>query len=118
MLGCGAHLTALRRVQSGDFRIDEAVPLEALIQAAAEGRWQQYLLPMERAVMHLPEVRLDALDTQHFVMGQAVSVRMDGAPSDGAPCRVYDAEGQFVAIGLYDAAKRMMRPLKVFHSRE
>src|SRR5262249_44345665 len=33
MLGCGAHLTALRRTRSGDFRITDAVRLEKLSAA-------------------------------------------------------------------------------------
>ncbi|HEY3341847.1 MAG TPA: tRNA pseudouridine(55) synthase TruB [Anaerolineae bacterium] len=118
MLGCGAHLTALRRVQSGAFRVDEAAPLNGLVQAAADGHWQQYLLPMDRAVLQLPAAYLDVQDALHLVMGQAINARLDREPADGAPCRVYDAQQQFIAIGLYDAAHKLLRPLKVFHGRE
>jgi tRNA pseudouridine55 synthase len=118
LLGCGAHLTALRRVQSGGFRVDEAIPLDGLVQAAAEGRWQQYLLPMDRAVTQLPAAHLDVQDALHFVMGQAIIARFDTEPVDGAACRVYDAGQQFIAIGQYDAAHKSLRPLKVFHSRD
>ena len=31
-LGCGAHLTALRRTHSGDFDIKEALPIESILQ--------------------------------------------------------------------------------------
>ena len=118
LLGCGAHLTALRRVQSGGFRVDEAIPLDGLVQAAAEGHWQQYLLPMDRAVTQLPAAHLDVQDALHFVMGQAIIARFDTEPVDGAACRVYDAQQQFIAIGQYDAAHKSLRPLKVFHSRD
>jgi tRNA pseudouridine55 synthase len=118
LLGCGAHLTALRRVQSGGFRVDEAVPLDGLVQAAAEGHWQQYLLPMDRAVTQLPAAHLDVQDALHFVMGQAVIAPLDTEPVDGAACRVYDAGQQFIAIGQYDAAHKSLRPLKVFHHRD
>ena len=118
LLGCGAHLTALRRVQSGGFRVDEAIPLDGLVQAAAESRWQQYLLPMDRAVTQLPAAHLDVQDALHFVMGQAIIARFDTEPVDGAACRVYDAGQQFIAIGQYDAAHKSLRPLKVFHSRD
>ena len=37
-LGCGAHLEALRRVQVGAFRVEEALTLAALEEAAAAGR--------------------------------------------------------------------------------
>jgi tRNA pseudouridine55 synthase len=118
LLGCGAHLTALRRVQSGEFRIAEAVPLDVLVQSAAEGDWQRSLLPMDRAVTHLPAAHLDVQDALHFVMGQAVMAGFETEPAEGAACRVYDAQGQFVAIGQYDAAHKSLRPLKVFHSRD
>jgi tRNA pseudouridine55 synthase len=118
LLGCGAHLTSLRRVQSGSFCVTEAVPLERFVQAAAEGRWQQSLLPMDRAVTHLPVARLDAQATLRFVMGQPISPNFDVNPADGAACRVYDAQQQFIAIGQYDAARKLLRPLKVFHQTE
>ena len=118
LLGCGAHLTALRRIQSGGFRVDEAVPLDGLVQAAAEGHWQQYLLPMDRAVTQLPAAHLDVQDALHFVMGQAIIAHLDTEPVDGAACRVYDAEQQFIAIGQYDAEHKSLRPLKVFHNRD
>jgi tRNA pseudouridine55 synthase len=34
-LGCGAHLTSLRRVRAGEFRLDQAVTLASLEQAVA-----------------------------------------------------------------------------------
>jgi tRNA pseudouridine55 synthase len=35
-LGCGAHLTALRRVASGKFDIRDALPLEDILQFSKE----------------------------------------------------------------------------------
>ena len=55
-LGCGGHLDALRRTASGDFTIDDAVPLDALERAP--GLAAERLLPMESAVRWLPAVRL------------------------------------------------------------
>jgi tRNA U55 pseudouridine synthase TruB len=69
-------------------------------------------------VTQLPAAHLDEQDAQHFVMGQAINLRLDHEPADGAPCRVYDAEQQFIAIGQYDAENKLLRPLKVFHGRE
>jgi len=47
-LGCGAHLVALRRTEIGPFRVQDA-------RAPGDGR----LLPIERAVAHLPRVDLE-----------------------------------------------------------
>ena len=35
-LGCGAHVSALRRIRSGSFRIEDAVPLEMLLALPSE----------------------------------------------------------------------------------
>ena len=52
MLGCGAHMTALRRVETGGFSIDEAIPLDAI--------GPEHLLGLIEAVRVLPIV--DASD--------------------------------------------------------
>jgi tRNA pseudouridine55 synthase len=37
-LGCGAHLSALRRIKSGKFTIEEAIDMDTAIQLAGEGK--------------------------------------------------------------------------------
>jgi tRNA pseudouridine55 synthase len=118
VLGCGAHLTSLRRVRSGDFSLDEAVPLETFLQAATEGHWQPYLQPMDRAVRYLPAVHLDEQGAQRFLMGQAVQAGLGHSEDREILCRVYDAGGCFVAIGQADPERRVVKPYKVFHARE
>ena len=51
-LGCGAHLDSLRRVRSGDFSIERAVPLE---QATAEN-----IVPLEDLLPKLPRIEIEA----------------------------------------------------------
>ena len=57
-LGCGAHLTALRRVRAGDFMIAQAVTLEALAEHADDGR-RERLLASSQILPHLPSVTVD-----------------------------------------------------------
>jgi tRNA pseudouridine55 synthase len=52
ILGCGAHLTALRRKSVGRFTVDDATLLDA-VDAATE------LRPPLEAVSHLPIVKID-----------------------------------------------------------
>lgn len=58
LLGCGAHLTALRRIQSGAFREADAIPLSSLTDepTAAAAR----LLPTSAAMAAYPEVEVVA----------------------------------------------------------
>ena len=44
-LNCDGHLSELRRTHSGDFSVDQAIPLDALLEEPALLR--QYLVPAE-----------------------------------------------------------------------
>ncbi|MCB1070527.1 MAG: tRNA pseudouridine(55) synthase TruB [Kiritimatiellae bacterium] len=52
MVGCGAHLTALRRTASGQFSLEEAKPLNELLELS-EVEFQKHILPMPKAKLRL-----------------------------------------------------------------
>lgn len=116
MLGCGAHLAALRRVRSGSFTLADALTLEQLEQAARAGDLAQRLLPPDRAVEDMPRCDLDDDAARRLQMGQFVKVAVDcgRAGGPGVQCRVYDGQGRFVALGIYDTERRLLKPAKVF----
>lgn len=102
-LGCGGHLSALRRIQAGQFNLSQALSLERLSE------WQAHLLPMDQAVKQFPAIHLDEHRTRALKMGQALSgltLLQDGL------CRVYDANGAFMAIG--QMSGQVLKPVKVF----
>jgi tRNA pseudouridine55 synthase len=67
-LGCGGHLTALRRVATGDFEIDQCITLEALAALSEEDRLER-LLPVDALLSgHMP-VTLNAEDAGRFLSG-------------------------------------------------
>jgi tRNA pseudouridine55 synthase len=72
-LGCGAHLSALRRTVVGRFRVDEAVGLEALAEMTLEERHRK-LVGLEQLVADWPSVLLDDAAAAYFCQGQAVTV--------------------------------------------
>ena len=47
-LGCGGHLAGLRRIKSGSFSIEEAVPLEDLLKAESAEVLKQHIIPYEK----------------------------------------------------------------------
>ena len=59
-LGCPAHMRFLLRTQSGPFTLENAHTLEALAQAAQEGRLADLLLPPQAALQHLPMMDVPA----------------------------------------------------------
>ena len=107
----GAHLSALKRLAVGRFRIEEAVSLDELLRQAADGAWQKHLLPAEAAVGHMPVAILEAEAVNHVRHGQAVELSLAG--DAGAQCAAYDQNKQLLAILTYDAASGLWRPHKV-----
>lgn len=116
-LGCGAHLTGLVRVASGSFRLEEATPLEAFAQAAAEGRWTALLHPIEAALSRFPPLRLDEEATQRLRLGQAIALA-DPPPPGEAFARAYAPDGALTALVRYDPQANAWRPHKVFRAPE
>lgn len=56
-LGCGGHLSGLRRIRSGPFCIEQAVTVGACEEMAEQGRLEERLIAPEDALA-LPRVRL------------------------------------------------------------
>lgn len=46
-LGCGGHLAGLRRIKSGSFSIEDAVPLEDLLEKESPEMLKQHIIPCE-----------------------------------------------------------------------
>src|SRR5262245_24259572 len=68
-LGCGAHLTALRRVSSGPFDVEEALSPDRTTGHDAE-TFAKRALPPERALSFLPRVQLDAEESARLRHGR------------------------------------------------
>ena len=94
--GSAAHLAALRRLRSGRFGVDEALPLERI--QAGEGT----LVPPEVAVSHLASQVVDDLGARRISRGQEV-----GAEGNGAVVALLHAN-QLLAIGVRDG--EVVRP--------
>lgn len=54
--GFGAIMSNLTRTAVGKFCIEDAVTLDKLGKAASQGRWQNYLLPADYPLDHMPKV--------------------------------------------------------------
>lgn len=94
ILGCGGHLTALRRTRIGPFSVGEgAVELAHLEATVAEQR-EGLLAPADALVSHLPRVELDAVQAGALLQGRAL-----GLPQcPRGLVRVY-GEGRFLGLG-------------------
>lgn len=90
VLGCGAHLTALRRTAVGPLRIADAVSLDQLIELPEERR-TAVLLPPDALLQTLPAVHLDDAATLRFAHGNPVPIPDQDALLAPGKCRVYGA---------------------------
>lgn len=98
-LGVGAHVAELRRTQAGPFTLDQAISLEALEQAHAEGGSEaldRFLLPVDSGLEHWPLLQLSEHSSYYWLHGQPV--RAPQAPKFGM-VRVQDHAGRFIGIG-------------------
>lgn len=110
-LGCGAHVTALRRTGVGPYTGHPMYTMDQLQAAADEGQaaLEGLLLPIDTALSDWPEVRVNADTAFYLKQGQAVLVPK--APTEGG-VRIYQGD-EFIAVGQVQddgriAPKRLM----------
>ncbi len=106
-LGCGAHLTALRRTRSGAFTLAQAIAL------ADVGRHSPRL-SMAEAVGHLPAVAIPAAHVATVGGGRPLtwSGLGGGDPAPAGPVRLLGPRGELLAMAAIEAGK--VRYLRVF----
>jgi tRNA pseudouridine55 synthase len=95
-LGCGAHLTRLRRTAIGALDVRDAVVLDRIVAP----------LPIDRAVAHLPRLDLDAEEAIAAGHGRVL-----GPAGIAGPYAVFGSEATL--IGVYEDVGPKARPLVI-----
>ena len=101
-LGCGGAMSALTRVQAGDFSLEDALTLGEVEQLVEEGTLQQHILPADRLFASLPAVTLTEEGAKRARNGAHAAQKhlLSGAiPPVDSLCRVYTPEGEFLMTG-------------------
>lgn len=98
-LGTGAHLTALNRVRSGRFRLDQAISIDGLAVLATQDRVQEAVLSLASALEGMPAVHLDAAAAGRIRQGNQVPSAAGASLPPTERVRVMDAQGSLIAIG-------------------
>jgi tRNA pseudouridine55 synthase len=112
-LGCGAHLTGLRRTASGPLTLEGAITLEAL-EALPENEREARLRHPDTLLAEWPAVRLDASEAARFLTG----LRRRTPEPDCAQVRVY-GPGAMTLLGSAHIqggeliADRLLSPVEV-----
>ncbi len=103
-LGCGGCMESLRRVAAGEYTVDEAVPLQTLLDTEEP---EKYLRDVDTMFRNYPAVTLTANQETRCRNGNAFSVSL--AP--GA-YRAYSQGGEFLMLAKVDGG--VMSTIKSF----
>jgi tRNA pseudouridine55 synthase len=99
LLGCGAHVEALVRTQSGPFRLDQAFTLDQLQNLKDEGRLREALLPMSDLLPEFPGVFVDDVAVAHIRQGRDFNVSPFRVNVGSPHVKAIGRDGRLVAIG-------------------
>ncbi|EJG1579519.1 tRNA pseudouridine(55) synthase TruB [Vibrio parahaemolyticus] len=126
MLGCGAHVTLLRRTAVAKYPYEKMVTLEHLNELLEQAHREEIaprelldplLMPMDTAVEDLPEVNLIPELADMVQHGQPVQVL--GAPEQGVLRLTMGEERLFIGVGeMNDDGKIAPKRLVVFRDEE
>ena len=89
-LGCGGCMEALRRVRAGEYAIEEAVPLQELLDTAEP---EKYLRTVDTMFRDLPSVTLTPNQEKRCRNGNSFSIALE----DGR-YRAYSGSGEFLML--------------------
>jgi tRNA pseudouridine55 synthase len=111
-LGCGGHLSSLRRMATGDFEIGKAITLPALEALSDEARGA-LLLPVDVMLSQYQRVDLDSDNAGRFLSG----VRRRTEAKDNEFVKVYGPGDQLLGSAHIKAEEliptRLLSPLDI-----
>ncbi len=129
LLGCGAHLTALKRLGVANLTLANAVSLDAL-EALDPTERMRWLQPVDALLSTCPIIRLDNASTSRFRQGQRLKLpaeltleethliasdkALSNSSADALRVRVYDEASQF--LGTANFADGVLAPQRLIHS--
>lgn len=124
-LGCGAHLTALRRTAIGEFPVERAAPLSLWDGPAPDTAGLPAWTPLERLLPEWPRIDLNEAESRAVRDGR--SITPDGSrgaatnsgpigigPDDESLIRLFDAGGRLAALARLVPGTASLAPFLVF----
>lgn len=123
-MGCGGTMTALQRIQSGCFRVEDARTLPEILEMTDE-ELERCVIPMDETLVHLGRIELKSMESVPFyyngreidtgyvnvLASPAVPEAMQKESRLGDKYRVYDPEGKF--LGISSLRENTLYPEKV-----
>ncbi|RVU82187.1 tRNA pseudouridine(55) synthase TruB [Leucothrix sargassi] len=115
-LGTLGHLTALRRIQTGDFEIADAITLADFAALDFASRFDK-LLAVDACIHSLPSLLLDDSQSKRIQQGQRLNVKATMLTQQltlnaNQTFRLFDDHQQFLGTGLLEPNGRL-QPMKL-----
>jgi len=98
-LGCGAVLSKLRRIQSGEFTIQQARTLDEFAELAAAGRLDEAVIPPARLLPRFPAEHFDSFFEAQIRQGRDFRTSPFVVPPGAHFVKALSHSGDLIAIG-------------------
>ncbi len=115
ILGCGAHLCALRRTHSGPYSESDSVDMASL-EKAARTALCRHLKPIRSMIPDWPALSLTETQTQALARGQAVT--LDQGEADGRVRLVRQVQGDELFLGIGQVARNQLKPIRLVETSD
>ena len=113
LLGCGAHVTMLRRTAVADYPTEKMLDwhtLQSLAEQQDLSSLDALLLPMDTAVAKLPALTLNESQTQGIGFGQRI--KFDNPNRLQGQVRLFSHENRFLGVAVIDD-NNVIRPQRL-----
>ncbi|MGP1928594.1 MAG: tRNA pseudouridine(55) synthase TruB [Arsenophonus sp. NC-WZS1-MAG3] len=116
LLGCGAHVVYLRRLQVANYSSEHMITIEKLCllkqevelgRTSLERKLDPLLLPIDATVNHFPEVNISSIIATYFKQGQEIVITNYPLPK-GSKVRITEGNmHKFIGIAEVDKQNRI-----------
>ncbi|HIZ75141.1 MAG TPA: tRNA pseudouridine(55) synthase TruB [Candidatus Mediterraneibacter stercoravium] len=116
-LGTGGCMEQLVRTRAGSFDISGSHRIEEVAEAAADGRIEEYLIPLDSVFEGMRKITVKDRYASKAYNGNPLPARAAEERADfrsGGQYRVYDVQGHFIGVYRYSAGAERFTLEKMF----
>ncbi|NMA79521.1 MAG: tRNA pseudouridine(55) synthase TruB [Clostridiales bacterium] len=118
MLGVGGVMTSLVRTKSGIFTLLDCITIEQVQKYHEEGILDRRLMATHEALIGYEDINLNEKQSKMFYNGVKLdSTRISGCDSSIGIYRIFDSDGNFMAVGEIDDSKTLRMKKSFFSGR-
>jgi tRNA pseudouridine55 synthase len=117
-LGYPAVMSHLIRTSTGSIEQEQCLTIEQIELLHKQNMLTHKLIPVEKALAHMPSVHLDEIQTRKALLGQRFVLEIENNSFYAAHAQqlvtAYSADSRFIGIFQWDKDTLELQPVKVF----